>query len=157
MRKALKYVAAGMATVLLVLASVSYSVGMHQVPSASAAQADYYLKIEGIEGEIEIQSFSWGVISPRDSASGQSTGKRQYQPIIIRKLLDKTSPLLARAVGQKKYVGTVTIVKRASDGKTNEYTAVFTDVAVSAVQHDGVQGSPITETVSFTYQKIEWK
>lgn len=53
-----------------------------------------YLKLTGakagwIKGEsrdkahadwIEIESFSWGGIAPRDTATGQASGKRQYQP-----------------------------------------------------------------------------
>jgi hypothetical protein len=60
---------------------------------AMAASADYYLIIDGVDGEassaIEVQSWSWGasnpstvgaagqgrVVSPRDPASGQATGR----------------------------------------------------------------------------------
>ncbi|MBL7976348.1 MAG: type VI secretion system tube protein Hcp [Candidatus Kapabacteria bacterium] len=48
-------------------------------------------------------SFSWGlsqtggIVSPRDPASGQATGKRQHSPIVLTKELDKSSPLLAVA------------------------------------------------------------
>ena len=35
-----------------------------------------------------------GKIGVRDSASGQSTGRRQYSPIIIRKSTDIASPML---------------------------------------------------------------
>jgi type VI protein secretion system component Hcp len=66
---------------------------------AAAASSDFFLKIEGVQGEsaagetIEVQSFSWGasnpstvgsgglsagrVVAPRDPPSGQSTGQRQ--------------------------------------------------------------------------------
>lgn len=61
-----------------------------------------------------VYSWSWGVnqpsrvnkieaivvkqqaIAPRDLATGQASGKRQYQPVIIRKRIDKTSPLLCK-------------------------------------------------------------
>lgn len=152
-----KLLAAGVIAVFVAVFSVSYSISTHQVPSASAAQSDYFLKIDGVENEIEIQSFSWGVSSPRDVATGQSSGKRQYQPLIIRKRIDKASPLLLRSVGDKKYIGHVTIVKRSTDGTTNEYTVAFTDVLVTSYQNEGVQGSSPTETVSFTFQKIEMK
>lgn len=38
------------------------------------------------------------VLSPRDSASGQATGKRQHKPFVITKELDKSSPLLYKAL-----------------------------------------------------------
>ena len=60
-------------------------------------------------GEIEILSWSWGVVSPRDASSGMATGKREagsgmatgrrtYEPIVIRKRIDKSSPLLASVI-----------------------------------------------------------
>jgi len=34
------------------------------------------------------------IVSPRDAASGQATGKRSHSPITITKEIDKSSPLL---------------------------------------------------------------
>lgn len=155
MRTALKLLAAGSAALLVTVISLS---SMNSVPMASAAQADYFLKIEGVEGEIQIESWSWGVSNSvaRDSASGQATGKRQYQPIIIRKRIDKTSPLLYKAIVDGKLYKKATLTRRSSDG-TQAYTVTLQDILVSSFQHDGIAGSPPAESVSFTYQKIEWK
>ncbi len=61
------------------------------VPAMAAS--DYYLKIEGVEGEaaapIAIESWSWGESNmsthretkPRDTASGLATGKRAHKPM----------------------------------------------------------------------------
>jgi len=58
------------------------------------AASDYYLKIEGVEGEaaapIAIESWSWGQSNPsaqretkpRDAASGLATGKRMHKPMM---------------------------------------------------------------------------
>jgi len=75
-----------------VLATVVVS-GALLAATASLAASDYYIKIEGVEGEatrskpqtIELQSWSFGasnsaVVSPRDAASGLATGKRQHKP-----------------------------------------------------------------------------
>ncbi|MGI0022230.1 MAG: type VI secretion system tube protein Hcp, partial [Nitrososphaeraceae archaeon] len=52
------------------------------IPEAQAAQADFYLKLEGVEGEstdskhpawIEIESFSFESHIARDSTTGLST------------------------------------------------------------------------------------
>lgn len=66
--------------------------------AAQAAQSDYFLKIEGIEGEVEVSSWSFGacnagvcsssnavhtIVSPRDPASGQATGKRQHGAVKV--------------------------------------------------------------------------
>ncbi len=49
-------------------------------------------------GNYDVKSFkalSHVIISPRDPASGLSTGKRMHKPFVITKELDKSSPLLA--------------------------------------------------------------
>lgn len=61
--------------------------------AAFAASSDYYLKFEGVDGEsaaqvepIHVESFSWGasnVTSPRDVATGQSSGRRMHQPLTL--------------------------------------------------------------------------
>jgi type VI protein secretion system component Hcp len=44
------------------------------------------------------QPSTHAVTSPRDAATGMATGKRMHKPITITKELDKSSPLLAKAV-----------------------------------------------------------
>lgn len=83
--------------------AVLVSAGMLTAASAAqAAQSDYFLKIDGVEGEatatIEVASWSFGVcnagqcgagstkrtiVSPRDPASGQATGKRQHGAVRV--------------------------------------------------------------------------
>ena len=77
-----------------VLSTVVVS-GVLLAATASLAASVYYLKIDGVEGEsrsqpqtIELQSWSFGasnpaVLSPRDSASGLATGKRQHKPLTV--------------------------------------------------------------------------
>lgn len=151
MRTALKLFAAGSVALLIAVVSMSYSIGTGNVPSVSAA-SDYFLKLDGVADTIEINSWSWGATNtaPRDSASGQSTGKRQYQPIIIRKRIDKATPLLFKASNDGKRYKTVTLTR-------GSYTVTFFDVFVTGFQHEGVAGSEPTESVTFTYQKIEMK
>lgn len=62
------------------------------------AASDYFLKIEGVEGEastVEVLDWSWGasnptvaasderVAAPRDAASGQASGKRMHKPMTM--------------------------------------------------------------------------
>jgi len=89
-----------------VLSTVVVS-GVLLAATASLAASDYYLKIEGVEGEsasrspqtIELQSWSFGasnagVVAPRDAASGMPTGKRQHGTVTITKPLEPSTPLL---------------------------------------------------------------
>lgn len=83
------------------------------MPAFSAA----YIKFDGVEGEstakdhkgwIEISSVSQAV-APRDAASGLPTGKRQHKPVTITKQVDKSSPLLAKALADGTDLSNVTI------------------------------------------------
>src|SRR5437764_13583259 len=49
---------------------------------------------KGREGFIAVYAVNHEIISPRDAASGLPTGKRQHKPFVIRKEIDKSSPLL---------------------------------------------------------------
>ena len=50
------------------------------------------------EDEISVLEFSWGMFVPTDSLSGQITGNRRLQHLMIKKHLDASSPLLAQAL-----------------------------------------------------------
>ena len=63
-------------------------------------------KIRCADGSCSI-AFEYDVKSPRDVASGQSSGKRQHKPFVITKELDKSSPLLARESPTKQSTGKV--------------------------------------------------
>jgi type VI secretion system secreted protein Hcp len=49
---------------------------------------------KGREGKIMVIAASHEVLSPRDSSSGQATGKTEHKPFVITKELDKSSPIL---------------------------------------------------------------
>lgn len=73
--------------------------------SRSAESMHLFLKANGakIEGDssaptkagggsIELLAFENAVVTPREAGSGLATGRRQYQPLLIRKRIDKSSP-----------------------------------------------------------------
>jgi type VI secretion system secreted protein Hcp len=53
---------------------------------------------KGRENSILVHSFDNEILVPQDPATGQVTGKRQHDPIVILKEIDKSSPLLWRAL-----------------------------------------------------------
>lgn len=143
--------------VFVAVVSVFSSIAIAQIPSASAGTADYFLKLEGVDGEIAIESFSWGIISPRDAASGLPTGKRQHKPLTITKELDRATPLLFRLANDpKSRIPQATLVVPGSEGAAG-YTLELKDVIISNFEHQGDQTSTPVESISFTYQKIEMK
>ena len=132
---------------------------------AAFAASDYYLKIDGIagessadkhKGEIEIQSFSWGLSNPSSMAGGGggATGKVQFQDFHFTKTIDKSSPKLMQAVATGEHLNTVDL--SVNRGGTAEYYVIHLEnVMVSSYSTLGGSGGVPMEEVSFTYQKIE--
>ena len=129
------------------------------------AAFDSYLKIEGIDGEasgenhkgeIEIQSFSWGVSNSGSMAGGGGggAGKASFSDFHITKTLDKSSPKLMEAVATGEHLKSLTL--RKSGGTQQEYYIIqLSDILVSSYSTSSGSGDKPMEEVSFTYQKIE--
>jgi len=59
---------------------------------------------KGREGTIAVIAVSHSVISPRDAASGQPSGKRMHKPICVTQELDQSLPLLYNALCQNENI-----------------------------------------------------
>ena len=81
----------------------------------------------GRADSIECVAFNSGVTSAREAASNLATGRRQHEPIIIRKRIDKASPLLAKALCQNEAIEGVFKFFRPNptgDGTTEQFFTV---------------------------------
>ena len=58
----------------------------------------------GRENTIECSSFSYSISTPRESATGALTGRRQHRPVKIIKRIDKSDPLLFKALALEEPV-----------------------------------------------------
>jgi hypothetical protein len=77
--------------IALALAMALAVVGSHAAPAAAAYE--FYIRIQGpkpakppstvVSKHVAVIAFEFSVTSPRDAASGQATGKRQWGPITI--------------------------------------------------------------------------
>src|SRR5687768_2918334 len=90
--------------------------------SAQAAALDYFLHIEGVDGEsqddkhknqIEILSYSWGARTVIDPLSG--AGKFVSRDFQFAKRLDKSSPKLAQACATGVHYAKATLFVRKGD------------------------------------------
>src|SRR5204862_453147 len=73
----------------------------------------------------------------------------QHKPLVITKTIDKATPLLANALVTNENLTQVVITLR--QGGQAVSTIKLTNASISARQQHGM-----TESISFTYQKIEW-
>ena len=133
------------------------------------ALADYFLKIDGIDGEsqdsehkgeIELMSWSWGATNSGSMGygGGGGTGKVSAQDFHFVKKHDKSSPKLMKACMNGKHFPTATVVARKSGEGQKEYMKwIFTDVVISNYQTGGSGGSdPIpTDSIAFNFGAIE--
>jgi type VI secretion system secreted protein Hcp len=117
------------------------------------------------KSRILITSFSFSAESPRDAASGQASGKRQYQPIVIRKHWGEASTQVYEALATGEVLTAVLIEFITTDpqGKeTVDHSFNLTNATISEVREltENAQAANEVEDleeISFTFQKIEIK
>ncbi len=118
--------------------------------------------------QIAASDFEYSVVSPRDLASGNASGKRQHNPIKIIKEWGASTPQFFQALITNEVLKLVTFefVQNNAEGKEEVfYTVKLTNAAVSKVaqftspQEGAGRGSPgpsrFLEAIEFTFQKIE--
>ncbi|MCO6465937.1 MAG: type VI secretion system tube protein Hcp [Bradyrhizobiaceae bacterium] len=145
--------------------------------STSAFATDFFLKIDGVDGEssdqehkgwIEVQSWSWGVSNTSTPQTGLPTGKRQHKPMTIVKQLDKSSPQLYLRCAQGQHIKEAKLEMRrmGATGQLETFAKVtFSDLSICSIRTAGGVDDDCDdrsddvdmETVSFTYQKISWE
>ena len=119
---------------------------------------------EGHENEIMVQSFRHGITLPRDFLTGQPTGQRVHGPLEITKIVDKSSPLLLRAMTSGEILTSVEmkLFRTSNQGLEEQYFTILLEDAVIAsirtymphCQEQERRHLGHMEDVEFTYRKI---
>ena len=113
---------------------------------------------KGREGRIMVVAVSHEIVSPRDAASGLPTGKRMHKPFVITKELDRSTPLLNRALVTNETLAEFELTVFAKNLKGVDapaYTVKLTQASIAPIRLVEKDGQ-LYEEVSVTYQKIEW-
>ncbi|SDB02371.1 type VI secretion system secreted protein Hcp [Pseudomonas sp. NFACC23-1] len=121
---------------------------------------------EGHKDEIMVQGFQHQVTIPRDPQSGQPTGQRIHQPLVITKVFDRTSPMLQEVLCRGETLAKVEIKwYRTSASGTQEhyYTTTLEDAIIVEIKDymlncQDPANSHFThlQDVHFSYRKITW-
>ena len=133
------------------------------------AAVDYFLKVDGIQGEsldskhkgeIQLESFSWGEtnLGTAPSAGGGGAGKVQMQDLHFVMQINKASPKLMLACASGKHIKQAVLTARKSGKAQQEFLVFkFTDVLVSSYQTGGSQHAEVLpmDQVSFNFARIE--
>jgi len=100
------------------------------------------------------------LVSPRDEATGQATGKRRHAPIAITKDIDRSSPVLASAWVRNDVLTTWRLDVFGTDqfGRRSSVYAVElrNAVVVGIVLATPEAATLPRESVSFAYEVITW-
>jgi len=121
----------------------------------------------GREGSIECVYYEQQVISAREAGSGLATGRRQYPPLLIRKRVDKASPLLIKALTENQVVeGELKFFRPQpkGDGTTEQfYTVTFKQGRINSIKQmvpdtivPASSTDPMLEEVTFVFHTISW-
>ena len=159
-RKATIALGVVLAATIAVFSVVPFIQGEAVTP-AGAASVDYFLKIDGIDGEssdkghkdwINLLSVSSGITRP-----GSGTGAATFEPIVIRKRIDKSSPKLMEAIATGQHLEEA-ILEVAHPTRRGQYIKItINDVLVSLMHSEGTASDVPTEEVAFNYGKIKFE
>ena len=170
MKKSIKI---SLAVALLSLGLVGYNQLMASpasIPVASAAASDYFLKLDGIDGEstdsghrgeIDVESWSWGEtnnMGTHSGGGGGGAGKVSMQDFHFTMKTSKASPKLMLATATGQHIKEATLTVRKAGEQQMEYIKIkLTDVMVTSYQIAGATDDIPTDQISLNFSKIEFE
>jgi type VI secretion system secreted protein Hcp len=121
----------------------------------------------GRENSIECVYYEQAVATAREAGSGMATGRRQYHPLVVRKRIDKSSPLIAKALCNNEVIeGTFKFFRPnpTGDGTTEQFYSVQIRqgrvASIKQVVPDTIEPAtstePPLEEVAFVFHTIAW-
>ena len=128
---------------------------------------DYFLKIDGIEGEssdakhkgeISILSWSWGETQATAQGAGGGAGKVSMHDFRFSKYVDKASPKLFLACANAQRIKDAVLSCRKAGGGQDSLTLTLSDVTVSGYEIVGNSGAVVdpTDQLALHFAKIEF-
>jgi len=134
------------------------------------AIVDYFLKIDGVQGEspdkthkneIEIDSFSWGETNAGTAlqGGGMGAGKVQMQDFHFVMRVNKASPLLFLSCANGEHIKSAVLTCRKAGKEQQEYLKyTFSDILVSSYQTGGSAGNVVPlDQISLNFTKVEFE
>ena len=122
---------------------------------------------QGREDSIECLEVEWSVNTAREAGTGMASGRRQYEPIVIRKRIDKSTPLLAKALVENQVIDGKFLFYRPNqmgDGTTEQYYTIeikqgriasMKQISPSSL-NPAESRVPEIEQVTFVFHTIIW-
>jgi type VI secretion system secreted protein Hcp len=121
----------------------------------------------GRENSIECVYFESTVRTAREAGSGMASGRRSYEPLVIRKRIDKSTPLIYKALVENQVIDGVFKFFRPNptgDGTTEQFytieikkgrVASFKALVPDCIDPASSSDPPLEE-ISFVFHTISW-
>lgn len=131
------------------------------------AAVDYFLKIEGIQGEsadakhkgeIELVAFSWGESQSGTMAAGggAAAGKVQMQDLAATMRTNKASPILFLACASGQQIKQATLTVRKAGEQQQEFLIIkLSDLLISQYQTSGGGDEVPMDQISLNFGRLE--
>ena len=127
--------------------------GFLKVPDIAGASARM-----GHEGEIEVQGVVFAMEAPRDPGGLARVGRVRFDPVVITKRYDISSPHLAQALADNRRFDEVVIAIRqgADDAAADAMVVTLTDAVLTrfAFQPPAADTGVLDEQLAFAYGSI---
>jgi type VI secretion system secreted protein Hcp len=134
------------------------------------AAVDYFLKIDGVDGEstddkhkneIDVESWSWGEsnMGTHAGGGGGGAGKVSMRDFSFTMKVCKATPKLMLACSTGQHIKEAKLTCRKAGGDQQEYMTIkFADLLVSSYQTGGSAGDVVpTDQISMNFSKIEFE
>lgn len=133
---------------------------------AKAAAFDYFLQIDGVEGEstdkahskwIVLDSCQFSVSNP-SLGGGGAAGKVSFSDLSATAKLSKASTMLYFNAAGGTHLKSALLGVRKSGGSNpaDFYTVKLEDVLITSVQTSGKTGEAPVETTTLSFSKVTW-
>ena len=135
------------------------------------SQRDMFLRVEGARqglirgesqdkshlGEIDVMSWSWGMVSPGD-AFGQPSGRTNMELLRLAKRVDSATTALMSALRSNELIRKAVLTVRKAGDQALTYLTITVENARLVRHHvtggEGADSSVLSEQIELSFQKI---
>lgn len=132
------------------------------LPGYGGASAQMTMTLESARGgegvSALVEAYDHAIEIPADELTARATGRRVHGPFKVTKRVDRTTPLLYRAMTASETIPGVTIRVPTSPGRAGEPVMITLSNARIVAIHSGSRLNEQVgfEEISFTYERIQW-
>jgi type VI secretion system secreted protein Hcp len=144
------------------LLAVAVAAACFAAVAPSAHAADYFMKVDGINGEtaaqnmkgyIDIDSFDLGFeqVASTTTTGGIGAGKAKFNALTVQKSVDATTPQLFAKGTAGTYIGAIEIVGRKAATQTPFVRYCFQTALITKQEQSAASGDELKETLDFAF------